>query len=199
MGHWDIVRKGWQPRKATINGIETEIDIDNWNAIQQEGNHKNKKAMITLVSSMSREEGDKLQHCISANEMWVTLKNYYEGNIQVRSKKVQLHMYEYEFFKMKRQKSIMEMTNRLNALLTTLKKLRKNLSKEEVNNKILRILPKKDWESRVTSIEKVQDFGTLSTDALIRKILTHKLTIKQRGEEQEEKEEKKKCITLKAS
>ena len=36
------------------------------------------------------------------------------------------------------------MTNRLNALLTTLKKLEKYFSKEEVNNKILRILPKKD-------------------------------------------------------
>ena len=57
---WDIVRKGWEPPKATINGIETEVDRDNWSAIQQEGNHKNKKAMITLVSSMTREEGGKL-------------------------------------------------------------------------------------------------------------------------------------------
>ena len=57
---WDIVRKSWEPPKATINGVETEIDRDNWNIIQQEANHKNKKAMITLVSSMSREEGGKL-------------------------------------------------------------------------------------------------------------------------------------------
>ena len=51
----DIFRKGWEPPKAIINGIKTEINRDNWNAIQQEGNHKNKKVMITLVSSMSRE------------------------------------------------------------------------------------------------------------------------------------------------
>ena len=66
---WDIVRKGWKPPKATINGIAKEIDRDDWNATQQEANHKNKKAMITLVSSMSREEGGKLQHYISAKEM----------------------------------------------------------------------------------------------------------------------------------
>ena len=54
-------------------------------------------------------------------------------------------------------------------------------------------------ESRVTSIEEDQDLSTLSTDMLIRKLLTHELTIKQRGEEQEEKKEKKKSITLKAS
>ena len=57
---WDIVRKSWEPPKATINGVETEIDRDNQNATQQEANNKNKKAMITLVFSMSREEGDKL-------------------------------------------------------------------------------------------------------------------------------------------
>ena len=142
---WDIIRKGWETSKTTVNGIETEVDRDNWNAIQQEGNHKNKKAMITIVSSMTREEGVKLQHCSSAKEIWQTLENQYKGNIQVRSKKVQLHMYEYELFKIKPNETITEMTNRLNALVTTLRKLGKSFTKEEVNNNILRILSKKDW------------------------------------------------------
>ena len=110
--------------------------------------------MITLVSSISRKEGGKLPHCTSAKKMWETLENHYEGNVQVRSKKVQLYMYEYELFKMKPQESITEITNRLNALITTLKKLRKHFTKKEVNNKILRILLKNNWESRVTSIEE---------------------------------------------
>ena len=63
-------------------------------------------------------------------------------------------MYEYELFKMKPQELITEMMNHLNTLITTLKKLGKHFTKEEVNNKILRILPKKDWKSQVTSIEK---------------------------------------------
>ena len=128
-----------------VNGIESEVDRDNWNAIQQEGNHKNKKALITLVSSKSREEGGKLQYCTSAKEMWQTLENHYEENVQVRSKKIQLHMYEYELFKMKPNEIITEMINCLNALITTLRKLGKPFTKKEVNNKILRILPKKDW------------------------------------------------------
>ena len=40
---WVIVRKGWEPPKVMVNGIETEIDRDNWNAIQQEGNRKKKR------------------------------------------------------------------------------------------------------------------------------------------------------------
>ena len=70
-------------------------------------------------------------------------------------------MYEYELFKMKPHEIITEMTNHLNDLITTLRKLSKPFTKEEVNNKILRILPKKDWESRVPSIEEAQDLVTL--------------------------------------
>ena len=108
-------------------------------------------------------------------------------------------MYEYELFKMKPHETIIKMTNRLNALVTTLRKLSKPFSKEEINNKILRILPKKDWESRVTSIEEAQDLANLPTDVLIGKLLTYELSIKQRGEEQIEKEDKRKEIALKAS
>ena len=127
------------------------------------------------------------------------MENHYEGNIQVRRKKVQLHIYEYELFKMKPHETITEMTNRLNGLVTTLRKLGKPFTKEEVNNKILRILPKKDWESRVTSIKEAQDLANLPTNVLIGKLLTHELSIKQRGDEQIEKEDKRKIIALKAS
>ena len=108
-------------------------------------------------------------------------------------------MYDYELFKMKPHETITDMTNRLNALVTTLRKLGKPFTKEEVNNKILRILPKKDWKSRVTSIEEAQDPANFSTDVLIGKLLTHELSIKQRGEEKVEKEEKRKAIALKGS
>ena len=151
---WDVIIDGWEPPKGKVNDKEIVLKRSQWNQAQKDENHKNKRAMITLLSFMSREEGGKVQHCQSTKEVWKTLENHYEGNMQVRSKKVQLHMYEYELFKMKPQESIAEMTNRLNSLLTTLKKLGKHFSKEEVNNKILRILPKKDWESRVTSIEE---------------------------------------------
>ena len=100
-------------------------------------------------------------------------------------------MYEYERFKMKPYETITKMTNRLNALVTTQRKLGKPFTKEEVNNKILRILPKKDWESRVTLIEEAQNLTALPTNVLIGKLLTHELLIKQRGEEQVKKKKRK--------
>ena len=29
---WDIVRKGWEPPTTKVEGIETEINRDDWNA-----------------------------------------------------------------------------------------------------------------------------------------------------------------------
>lgn len=125
---WDVILDGWEPPKSKVEDVEVVLKRSQWNQTQKDKNHK-KSAMITLLSFMSREEGGKVQHCQSTKEVWETLKNHYEGNIQVRNKKVQLHMYEYELFKMKPQESIAEMTNHLNTLLTTLKKLGKHFSK----------------------------------------------------------------------
>ena len=89
--------------------------------------------------------------------------------------------------------------SRRTLLLTILKKLRKHYSKEEVNTKILRILSKKNWESRVTFIKEAHDLSKLSTDILIGKLLSHELTLKQTDDEKDEKiKEKKKGIALKA-
>ena len=96
-------------------------------------------------------------------------------------------MFEYEMFKIKPHKSIIQMTNRLNTLLTILGKLGKHYSRKEVNTKILRVLLKKDQELKVTLIE----------EALIGKLLTHELTLRQREEEHEDKE-KNESLTLKA-
>ena len=82
--------------------------------------------------------------------------------------------------------------------MTNLEKLGKYYSKEKVNTKILRVLPKKDWESRVTSIEESHDLFKLSTDILIGKLLTHELTLRQKEKEQQGKGKNKKTLTLKA-
>ena len=71
-----------------VEGIQVPKKRSEWSQVEKEENYKNKRAMSVLINSMSREERGKIQHCISAKEMWETLENHYEGNIQVRFKKV---------------------------------------------------------------------------------------------------------------
>ena len=49
---WDVVLKGWEPPKATIDSVETTIARSQWNNEQKEENHKNNRAMITQLSFM---------------------------------------------------------------------------------------------------------------------------------------------------
>ena len=51
-----------------VEGIQVPKERSECSKEKQE-NHKNKRAMSILIASMLREEGGKIQHCISAKEM----------------------------------------------------------------------------------------------------------------------------------
>ena len=78
---WDMILDGWNPPIKIVEGIEVPKKRSESPQVEKEENHKNKKAMSVLIASMSREKGGKIQHYISAKEMWETLENHYQGNI----------------------------------------------------------------------------------------------------------------------
>ena len=197
---WDSVRKEWTPPiRRGADGEEEILSRDDWTEPQRSANFKNKKVMTILSSSLSIEECGRIQHCSTAYSMWKTLENYHEGTKQVKSKKIQLLTSEYELFKMKSNESITDMTNRLLSIINGMRKLGKHLSLEDVNNKILRSLPLKDYGSRVAGIEEAnEDMSIMNTDVLIGKLLTHEMAVK-RDRELEAEPEKRKPLALKAS
>ena len=78
---WDVILDGWEPPKAKVDDVEVTLKWSQGNQTQKDENHKNKRAMITFFSSMSREEGAKVQHCQSIKEVWETIENHYKGNV----------------------------------------------------------------------------------------------------------------------
>ena len=58
----------------------TTLAKSQWNNNQKEENYKKGNEHSNLLHV--KKEGGKLQHCISAKEMWETLKNHYEGNVR---------------------------------------------------------------------------------------------------------------------
>ena len=51
---WDVILDGWEPLKAKIDDVEVVLKRNQQNQTQKVKNHKNKIAMITLLSSMSK-------------------------------------------------------------------------------------------------------------------------------------------------
>ena len=66
---WDVILDGWEPPKGKVDDEEVVLKRSQWNQTQKDENHKNKRVMITLLSSMSREEGGKVQHCQSIKKV----------------------------------------------------------------------------------------------------------------------------------
>ncbi|XP_048235956.1 general transcription factor IIF subunit 1-like [Ricinus communis] len=70
----------------------------------------------------------------------------------------------------------------------------------DIKNKNLKAFPLKDYGSRVASVEEAdEDLGKMYMDELIRKLLTHEMTLRKEEEQEKEKETRRKPLALKSS
>ena len=198
---WDQVLEEWSPPMTTIGDVTTVLERKDWVEAPRKSNGKNHRAMAILLGSLSREECARVQHCTIAHSIWQTLANYHEGTTEVKNKRVELLVYQYETFKRVTEESVTSLTNRLLALVEGLRKLGKIYSTGEVNKKILRSLPRKKFEAKITSLEDSKDLTTMRTDELIGNLLIYEMNFNKEEKlvASEKKEEKRKNITLKAS
>ena len=63
---WDVILDRWNSPMKIVEGIQILKERKEWSQKKKEENYKYKRAMPILIASMSREEGGKIQHCISA-------------------------------------------------------------------------------------------------------------------------------------
>ena len=91
---------------------------------------------------------------------------------------------EYELFVMKTYDKISDMYSSLITLINSMRKLGKNFSNEDVNNKIFISLPQKVWEAKMASIEEANDLFILPMNELLGKLLTHEIKMNQVVEEE---------------
>ncbi|XP_050207376.1 uncharacterized protein LOC126656800 [Mercurialis annua] len=182
-----------------LNGGVIPRPRKEWTKDHVLANALNRKGICMIFSSLCREEKGRVQHCTTAHDMWKILENSHEGTVQVKNKKVELLIGEYEGFKNKPNETVIETTNRLFGITTNLKKLGKHYTLGEINGKILRSLPLLDWQPKITAIEESHDIRNLRTDELIGNLLLHEMTyMKEIKKLKKSQEEKTKGIALKA-
>ena len=140
---WDCIEEEWKPPTKRINGEQVEIPREKWSESQRKANGKNSKCMAILLGVLSKRDCAKVLHCTSAYAIWRTLSNYHEGTQEVKNKKMEIMVFEYETFKRKEDEDVTSLTNRLITLVESLKKLGKIYTPLDVNRKILRCLPRK--------------------------------------------------------
>ena len=130
---WDQVLTKWTAPSTTIGDTTTTLERKDWVEAHRKNNGKNHKAMSILLGSLSREECARVLHCSTAYDIWTTLANYHEGTTEVKNKRIELLVYQYETFKRMGDENVTSLTNRLLALMEGLRKLDKIYGPGNVN------------------------------------------------------------------
>ncbi|GJW84015.1 zf-CCHC domain-containing protein [Tanacetum coccineum] len=122
--------------------------------------------------------------------------NHHQGNSQVKDKKIDLLVQQYEQFVIFEDESIDSAFTRFNTIITSLKALDEGYSSKNYVRKFLRALHPK-WREKVTINEESKNLTSLSLDELIGNLKVHEMIIKKDSEIFKAKVEKK-SLALKA-
>ncbi|GJT60203.1 retrovirus-related pol polyprotein from transposon TNT 1-94 [Tanacetum coccineum] len=118
------------------------------------------------------------------------------GNSQVKDKKIDLLVQQYEQFVISEDGTIDSAFARFNSIITSLKALDEGYSSKNYVRKFLRALHPK-WRANVTTIKESKDSTSLSLDELIGNLKLHEMIIKKDSEIVKAKGERK-SLALKA-
>nr|GEW86230.1 DUF4219 domain-containing protein/UBN2 domain-containing protein [Tanacetum cinerariifolium] len=135
--------------------------------------------------------------CKTTKDIWQSLLITHQGNSQVKDKKIDLLVQQYEQFTILEEESIDSGFARFNTIVTSLKALDKGFSSKNYVRKFLRALHPK-WRTKFTTIEESKDLSLLAQDELIGNLKVHELVMEKDYEIYKGKKEKAKSNALKA-
>nr|GEV15826.1 zf-CCHC domain-containing protein/DUF4219 domain-containing protein/UBN2 domain-containing protein [Tanacetum cinerariifolium] len=152
---------------------------------------KNNKAKMVLYNALPEKEYERIFMCKMAKDIWQSLLIRYQGNSQVKDKKL--------IFLFNNMNNLLSLKKNLlfNTIITSLKALDEGFSSKNYVRKFLRALHPK-WRENVTTIEESKDLSSLALDELIGNLKVHKVVMKKDFKIYKGKKERNKSIVVKA-
>ena len=152
------------------------------------------KAINVLHYSLDAKKFNYTSTCNSAKEIQNRFEVTYEGTNQVKEFKINMLVHKYELFRIKSNKSIVDMFIYFTDIINGIKSLEKSYPNNDLMRKIFRSLPR-SWEAKVIAIQEAKDLNVFSLKKLLGSLMTHELAMKQHNNE---KVKKKRTIALKS-
>jgi len=161
---WDVVETGYiNPVVLASKGDKLEFRF-------------NAKGMNTIVNGLAEAKFVKVMHLQTTKEMWDKLINNYEGNEKVKDDKLQTYRLKFEQLKMNEYEIVSKYFLRLEELVNSMKGLGEKFEESFLVQKILRSLLDK-FNPKVSAIEELNDFKTLSIDQLLGTLTAYEMRI----------------------
>ena len=137
---------------------------------------------------LDKDMFENVINCTTSKEVWDIIQTLCEGIEQVREKKMQLLIQQYEHFHFKQGQTLNETYRRFQKLLNGLKLYGRVYATKYTNLKFLRSLPR-DCKSMTVSLRHSHEFKDYNLEKLYGVLKTYELEIQQ--DDEIEKSQKK--------
>jgi hypothetical protein len=95
----------------------------------------NSRATSALLNGLSKSIYTKVMHCDSAKDIWVKLKNVYEGDEKVKEAKLQIFREKFEQLKMNEDENIVSYFLRVDEVVNNIKGLGDEVNEQVVSKR----------------------------------------------------------------
>ena len=137
---WKTILFGYTFLPKVVDGNKIQKPLKEYDEEENNEFQLNSRAIYILLCAMDRTEYNRICQCKTAKDVWRILEITHEGTNQVKDFKVRILVNDYEMFKMKPNKSIVEMFIRFTDIVNGLEGLGNRVSEEDKVSKILRCL-----------------------------------------------------------
>ncbi|GJR16761.1 hypothetical protein Tco_0965288 [Tanacetum coccineum] len=139
---WHVITNGdFQPiEQNPETKLDEVIPLEKQSDYLKKKLAKNNEAKMVIYNALPRKEYKRIFMCNIAKEIWKILLITHQGNSQVKDKKIDLLVQQYEQFVISKDESIDSAFARFNSIITSLKALDEGFSSKNYVRKFLRAL-----------------------------------------------------------
>jgi hypothetical protein len=173
-GHaiWEIIQEEYVTPAILNNATQCEMQM-------YENNYKTLNIITTVLG---RTVYDRVTHLETANEVWLKLRNTYEGPSKIKSSRKDTYNMQYHTFSQKPGESLDDCFAKFESIVSSLRSYDTlDYSDNEHAKQLLYALDDSVWGIKIAALEESADFATLSTEKLFSKLKSHELSRKGRS------------------
>lgn len=174
------------------NGMIVKPESE-WSKEDETKVRQNSLAIHLLYCALPEKDQKLIFRCDTAHDIWATLDMIHEGNFQLKDYKINLLTQKFETFQMFKNKSIDNMYERYNNIISTLTALGKTYTNERYVVRFLSALPAK-WNVKVNSILENKNLSALSLEEHIGDLKVFEIVTLKRYEWEDQ--ERRKCFRM---
>jgi hypothetical protein len=139
----------------------------------------NYKALNLITTALGRKVYDRVSYLEMTHDVWLKLRNTYEGSSEIKSSRKDTYNRQYQTFSQKPGESLDDCIARFESIVSSLRSCGPlSYSDDEHAKQLLYALDDSIWGMKITALEESADFITLNTEKLFSKLKSHKLSRK---------------------